>query len=308
MTGDPTMRGHQQASHQEQTSNGEKTNMNRRSAIALLLTGFAALSYAPQASSETGWVTLFDGKNLDNFDKIGDANWRLEDGVVVADKGNGFLVTKSAYADYQIRAEFWVDADANSGIFIRCTDPQKVGADNAYEVNIWDTRPDPSYGTGAIVNLGKVDPMPRAGGKWNVFEITAKGSTFTVVLNGIGRQGRQGRRQRQGRGQVPQGGNQAAITFISQQRNFPRAPLGCARETEDGPWAARPTTAADFVPRAMAVAGRVDAVLRNGSAWEAPAAGVRVESSIFWRYALHRAMPPIFDQSHQLSARAVENT
>ncbi len=85
--------------------------MNRRSAIALLLAGFAALSYAPQASSETGWVTLFDGKNLDNFNKIGDANWRIEDGVVVADKGNGFLVTKNAYTDYQLRAEFWVDAD-----------------------------------------------------------------------------------------------------------------------------------------------------------------------------------------------------
>ena len=26
--------------------------------------------------------------------------------------------------------------------------------------------------------------MPRAAGKWNVYEITAKGSSFTVVLNG----------------------------------------------------------------------------------------------------------------------------
>jgi Domain of Unknown Function (DUF1080) len=158
--------------------------MKRRSAIALLLVGFAALSYSPQASSETGWVTLFDGKSLDNFNKIGDANWRVEDGAIVADKGNGFLVSKNSYGDYQIRAEFWVEPDSNSGIFIRCTDPEKVTAENAYEVNIWDMRPDPSYGTGAIVNLAKVDPMPKAGGKWNVYEITAKGSTFTVTLNG----------------------------------------------------------------------------------------------------------------------------
>jgi hypothetical protein len=158
--------------------------MKRRSAIALLLMGFAALSYSPQASGEAGWVTLFDGKNLDNFDKIGDANWRIEDGVIVADKGNGFLVTKNGYSDYQIRAEFWVEADSNSGIFIRCTNPEKVGTDSGYEVNIWDARPEPSYGTGAIVNLAKVDPMPKAAGKWNVYEITAKGSTFTVVLNG----------------------------------------------------------------------------------------------------------------------------
>jgi hypothetical protein len=165
-------------------SNWEDIFMKRRSAIAVLALGLAALSWSPQASSETGWVTLFDGKSIDNFNKIGDANWRIEDGLVVADKGNGFLVTKNDYKDYEIRAEFWVDADANSGIFLRVTDPEKIGSDNAYEVNIWDTRPDPSYGTGAIVNVAKVDPMPHAGGKWNVMEVTAKGSSFTVVLNG----------------------------------------------------------------------------------------------------------------------------
>ena len=158
--------------------------MKRRSAIALLVAGFAAFAYAPQASSETGWVSLFDGKDTNSFDKIGDANWRVEDGMIVADKGNGFLVTKNDYADYDLKAEFWVDADANSGVFIRCTDPGKIGSENAYEVNIWDTRPDPSYGTGAIVNVAKVDPMPHAAGKWNTYEIIAKGSTFTVILNG----------------------------------------------------------------------------------------------------------------------------
>jgi 3-keto-disaccharide hydrolase len=151
---------------------------------ALLLVGFAAFSTSHHAAAADGWVTLFDGKNLDNFDQTGNANWRIEDGSVVADKGNGFLVTKQAYTDYQIRAEFWVDADANSGVFIRCTDPGKIGAVSAYEVNIWDARPDPSYGTGAIVNVAKVDPMPRAAGKWNVYEITAKGPSFTVTLNG----------------------------------------------------------------------------------------------------------------------------
>ena len=158
--------------------------MKRRSAIALLAVGFAALSWSPQASSQTGWVTLFDGKSLDGFTKVGDANWRIEDGMIVADKGNGFLVTKSDYKDYEIKAEFWVEADSNSGIFIRCTDAEKIGAETCYEVNIWDTRPDPSYGTGAIVNVAKVNPMPHAGGKWNTYDITVKGSNFTVVLNG----------------------------------------------------------------------------------------------------------------------------
>ena len=151
---------------------------------ALVLIGFAAFSYSQQASGQTGWVTLFDAKNLDNWNKIGDANWRIEDGAVVADKGNGFLVSKNSYGNFQLRAEFWVDDGANSGIFIRCVDPDKVTGSSAYEVNIWDQRPDPTYGTGAIVNVAKVDPMPKAAGKWNVYEIIAQGPKFTVTLNG----------------------------------------------------------------------------------------------------------------------------
>src|SRR5262245_53073136 len=111
----------------------------------LMIIGSAALWQPQQASGQAGggWVTLFDAKNLDNFTPIGDANWKLADGVVHAAKGNGFLVSKNSYTDFQIRAEFWVDDDANSGIFIRCTDPQKITATNAYEVNIFDKRPDP---------------------------------------------------------------------------------------------------------------------------------------------------------------------
>jgi hypothetical protein len=158
--------------------------MKRRYALAGLFF-VVALSFGQiRASAEDRWVTLFDGKNLEHFDKVGDANWRIEDGAAVADRGNGFLVTKDSYGDFQIRAEFWVGDDANSGIFIRCTDPAKINAENSYEVNIWDDRPSKDYATGAIVNIAKVDPMPKSVGKWNVYEITAKGGTFTVVLNG----------------------------------------------------------------------------------------------------------------------------
>jgi hypothetical protein len=162
--------------------------MNRRStfvagALVLLLAVFGC-STLPSDRAGAAWITLFDGSGMEHWNSIGDANWRIEQGSVQADKGNGFLVSKNSYTDFQIRAEFWVDADANSGIFIRCSDPQKITATNSYEVNIFDKRPDPSYGTGAIVNLAKVVPMPKAGGKWNVYEITAKGSRFFVTLNG----------------------------------------------------------------------------------------------------------------------------
>src|SRR6266849_560647 len=164
----------------------EEITMQRLSvvAIGLVFIGLAAVPYSHQASGQAAWVTLFDGKNLDNWNQIGDANWKLADGVVTADKGSGFLVSKNSYGDFQLRAEFWVDEDANSGIFIRCTNPDKVGTDSAYEVNIFDKRPDPTYGTGAIVNVAKVDPMPKAAGKWNTYEITAQGPHLVVVLNG----------------------------------------------------------------------------------------------------------------------------
>jgi 3-keto-disaccharide hydrolase len=158
--------------------------MKRWSALAGLL--FAAVTiWSIQAVGQGGgWVTLLDGKSLDNWDKIGDANWRIEDGAAVADRGNGFLVSKGTYGDYQLRAEFWVGDDANSGVFIRCTDPKEVGTKTAYEVNIWDQRPEKDYASGAIVGVAKVDPMPKSVGQWNVYEITAKGDTFTIVLNG----------------------------------------------------------------------------------------------------------------------------
>ena len=38
---------------------------------------------------------------------------------------------------------------------------------------------------GAIVKVAKVEPMPKAGGKWNVYEITARGTQLTLVLNGV---------------------------------------------------------------------------------------------------------------------------
>ena len=156
----------------------------KRVLAGFFLVAATAFVYAPAALTQGGSTVLFDGKNLDNFNKIGDANWRIEDGTAVADKGNGFLVTKNEYGDFQLRVEFWVGPDANSGIFIRSTDPQKLTATNAYEVNIWDDRPEKDYATGAIVGVAKVDPMPKSVGQWNTYEITAKGDTFTVVLNG----------------------------------------------------------------------------------------------------------------------------
>jgi hypothetical protein len=159
--------------------------MKRWSVVATLACGLAVFGCASMSGG--GWTTLVDGASgLENFTPVGDANWRAEDGAIVADKGKGGnLVSKASYQDFQLRAEFWADHNTNSGIYIRCTDPVKVSSATAYEVNIYDQRPGAEYGTGAIVNVGKVSPMPKAGGRWNTYEITAKGPRLTVVLNGV---------------------------------------------------------------------------------------------------------------------------
>jgi hypothetical protein len=150
-----------------------------------LLGAGAALLPLP-AHARAGFRPLFNRRCLEGWTPVGDANWRVEHGILTADRGGiSFLVSRQSYRDVELRAEFWVSPDANSGIFLRCQDPAAITADNAYEVNIFDRRPDPTYGTGAIVNVAQVArPYPQAGGHWNTMLIRARGDSFSVVLNG----------------------------------------------------------------------------------------------------------------------------
>ena len=148
----------------------------------------AAYGVRDGASQDAGWITLFDGKSLDGWDQVGESNWRVEDGAIVVDKmagkDAGYLVSKNNYKNFVVRVEFLPSDNANSGIYFRCLDAKKITDRTCYEANIFDQRTDPSYGTGAITRYVEVDPMPKAGGKWNTFEVTAKGRDITVVLNG----------------------------------------------------------------------------------------------------------------------------
>jgi hypothetical protein len=157
--------------------------MSRARALAALLA--AALAAAP-AFAQPAFTALFDGATLAGWTPVGSAEWAVADGSVSAERGQaGFLVSDASYRDFELRVEFWVSAEANSGVFIRCASRTEITAANCYEVNIFDTRPDPTYGTGAIVNLAAVSPMPKAGGRWNTMTIEARGDRFSVTLNGV---------------------------------------------------------------------------------------------------------------------------
>jgi len=148
----------------------------------------AGLAGCAGSGGGCGWVTLLDGKSMKGWYDIGGGNWRAEGGAIVADakkgKDNAFLVTDDFYKDFQLKAEFWVSDDANSGIYMRCGNPEVINDKVCFEANIFDQRKDPTYGTGALVHIAKVDPMPKAGGKWNTYDITVKGDHIVLVLNG----------------------------------------------------------------------------------------------------------------------------
>src|SRR5262249_57175413 len=74
----------------------EEDAMKRPSIIAmgLLLIGLTVLggAYVGFAQSGGGWVTLIDGATgLDNWNRVGDANWRAENGPIVAATGNALF-------------------------------------------------------------------------------------------------------------------------------------------------------------------------------------------------------------------------
>ena len=156
--------------------------MKRLSLVALALVCLAAQGLSAQA--KPGWVTLFDGKNLDNFNQVGNANWQIVDGVVQSDMGTGYLVTKESYTDFEIRVEFFVGAGGNSGVYMRCMDGSKITDKTCYEANVYDKRPDQSGRTGGIPNYAKPIAIVDAEGKWNTYEITMKGPQIIVILNG----------------------------------------------------------------------------------------------------------------------------
>ena len=132
-----------------------------------------------------GAFMLFDGSSLVDWELEGNANWTLSDGIVQATSGSGYLVSRNSYYHFELRGEFWIEANSNSGILIRALERNNISESGAYEVNFNDSHPDPGYGTGAIVGLAQVSVPVSAAGRWNSFDIQAKGRDLKVFINGV---------------------------------------------------------------------------------------------------------------------------
>jgi Domain of Unknown Function (DUF1080) len=159
----------------------------RQGIVASVFCIFSTLLFITpiHAQSSDGFISLIDGVSLNGWNIVGDANWVIGKGIIEGNKPTGFLLSTNSYKNFIIRAEFWAESNTNSGIFIRIQDPKKIAAASAYEVNIWDTRPGQEYATGAIVDVAKVNPIHKAGGRWNTMEIVANGSQLKVSMNGV---------------------------------------------------------------------------------------------------------------------------
>ena len=156
-----------------------------RAVVALTLIVLAACG-GGNTVDEDGWRPLFNNSDLSGWAIVGDANWRVEERAARADRSTGasFLVSEDRFANFDLELEFWVDSEANSGVFLRCQDASIITDTSCYEANIFDTRPDQTYRTGAILYVAEPAEFVYTGGQWNRLQITARGPQLQLTLNG----------------------------------------------------------------------------------------------------------------------------
>lgn len=147
----------------------------------------ASLLLVGCTTAERGDSTEAAGAQAVDWLVIGPVDWQMADGEFAASglyEASGYLVSEQTFTDLRLSLEFWIDEATNSGVFVRCSDPQMVSPLTCYEANIWDDHTNQESRTGAIVMhtppLVRVDTV----GRWNTLEVTAIGSEIRYTVNG----------------------------------------------------------------------------------------------------------------------------
>lgn len=151
-------------------------------------------------SSQAKWVTLFNGENLDGWQKRGgNAAYEVVDGAIVGvsrlNTPNSFLCTEELYGDFIMELEMRVDDGLNSGIQIRSESKSEYhnGVVYGYQVEI---DPSPRAWTCGIYDesrrgwLYTLERNPNGkkafkNGEWNSVRIEAVGDRIRTFLNGV---------------------------------------------------------------------------------------------------------------------------
>ncbi|HUP78024.1 MAG TPA: family 16 glycoside hydrolase [Pirellula sp.] len=139
----------------------------------------------PADELNVGWIQLFDGQSFIGWRNAGDANWTIEDGALVADKGTpGLLCTPVRFSDFELTLEFKGADKTNSGVFLRTPSVPTDPAIDCYELNI--APPENPFPTGSLVGRIKVCDQvnePEAG-EWHILHAMVDREHVQAWVNG----------------------------------------------------------------------------------------------------------------------------
>jgi len=170
----------------------------KRCAGILAVVLFLGLGTVAQAPRESGWIPLFNSKDLTGWKKNGDEKWIVEQGTILCESTAnkyGYLTTEKNYRDFNLRLKFKGEAAGNSGVFLHAritgVDPQHGPDIEGMQVEV-----DPSVGkhTGGLYESGGRGwvAMPTAEGEqalkpgeWNDLEVSAQGNHIVTKLNSV---------------------------------------------------------------------------------------------------------------------------
>ena len=159
----------------------------------------------PEESQDGETVVLFNGEDLEGWHMyLEDADadpkdvWEVRDGAIWC-KGEpvGFMRTKKEYDDFKLVLEWrWPDKPGNSGVLLRMTDEEKVWP-LCLEAQLKHRMAGDVVGMGCDFNEN-TSPAgefyryaakqnrtnEKKPGDWNTYEITCKGDTVELTVNG----------------------------------------------------------------------------------------------------------------------------
>ncbi|TWT56285.1 3-keto-disaccharide hydrolase [Allorhodopirellula solitaria] len=136
----------------------------------------------PIEETTEGWIRLFDGHTMFGWMITGQANWRVEDGTLTADRGEACLLsTSTRWADFELEVEFQADAETNSGVFLRSVIDPKDAQTDCFEINIAPA--DNPFPTGSIVGREKCDVFAGDASQWHTMNLVCNGESLTVKID-----------------------------------------------------------------------------------------------------------------------------
>mgnify|MGYP001492350311 FL=1 len=144
-------------------------------------------------SEEKGFKSIFNGKDFAGWSGPLD-NYQIVDGAIQCKKGKGGTIfTKEVYADFVVRFEFKIPPGGNNGLAIRYPGKGNTAYGGMCELQVLDenyekvrkAKLDPRQVHGSAYGMaGAKRGFQRPTGEWNEQEVTVKGSTIKVILNG----------------------------------------------------------------------------------------------------------------------------